>query len=95
MFIKYKNQQVINIKNIIDIFVIDSNKDFNRHQYCQAMGKLYLIQFRSIGMEPYSIWLFSTKEERDDVYKKVLKTIEVKEISLSSEEPPIELMETV
>lgn len=84
MFIKYKDQPVVNVKNIVDIFYIDSDEDFSRHEYCQKLGLLYLIQFRSLNMGKYScsdsLWLFKTKEERDEVYAKVLKMIEVKEI---------------
>lgn len=84
MFIQYKNKQVINVANIIDIFRVNSDKDFDRHNYCQEMGRLYVIQFRSIdmgeGRYSDSLWTFETRQERDEVYQKVLKMIEVKEI---------------
>lgn len=85
MFIKYKTQAPINIFLIYCI---------RFHEQKEHDGMSYIIEFCGENMSVYW-WEFSTKEERDDVYKKVLKTIEVKEISLSSGEPPIELMETV
>ncbi len=54
----------------------------------------YIIEFYSENMR-VCWWEFPTKEERQEVYKKVLEMIKVSEISLGSEEPPIELMKTV
>jgi hypothetical protein len=62
--------------------------------YCIRFHEPYIIEFYSENMR-VCWWEFPTKEERQEVYKKVLEMIKVREISLGNEEPPIEVMETI
>ena len=85
MFIKYKSQPPINTSLVYEIYF---------HEQMECKGMSYIIKFcSSDGLSAW--WAFSSEEERREVYKKVLEMIKVREISLGSEEPPIELMETV
>jgi len=85
MFIKYKSQPPINTFLIYCI---------RFHEQKECYGMSYIIEFYSENMR-VCWWEFSSEEERQEVYKKVLEMIKVSEISLGSEEPPIELMKTV
>lgn len=86
MFIKYKSKTPINTFLIYCII-------FHEQKECDD-GMSYIIKFYSSnGVDAW--WAFSSEEERQEVYEKVLEMIKVSEISLGSEKPPIKLMKTV